>query len=190
MITGYARLMLAITEVLLKRTGNVHAFCDTDSMAVPKECVKYIQDFFQPLNPYNFDKPLFKEEKDDVWFYGISAKRCVLYTKEGDKITIKDGNERAYSLHGLGHLLNPFGNGINWHKQVWEDILKLHYGIINEGGFIQKYSNFYAISKLSVSSKEIMRRFKSFNKGRTYDKQIKPFNFFLIGIGNDKDIKP
>ena len=35
-----------------------------------------------------------------------------------------------------------------------------------------------------------MRRFKSFNKGRTYDKQIKPFNFFLIGIGNNKDIKP
>jgi len=35
-----------------------------------------------------------------------------------------------------------------------------------------------------------MRRFKSFNKGRTYDKQIKPFNFFLIGIGNDKYIKP
>lgn len=190
MITGYARLMLAITEVLLKRTGNVHAFCDTDSMAVPKECVKNIQNFFQPLNPYNFDKPLFKEEKEDVWFYGISAKRYVLYTKEGDKITIKDGDERAYSLHGLGHLLNPFGNGVNWQKQIWEDILKLHYGIINEGGFIQKYSNFYAISKLSVSSKDIMRRFKSFNKGRAYDKQIKPFNFFLIGIGNDKDIKP
>ena len=113
MITGYARLMLAITEVLLKRTGNVHAFCDTDSMAVPKECVKDIQDFFQPLNPYNFDKPLFKEEKEDVWFYGISAKRYVLYTKEGDKITIKDGDERAYSLHGLGHLLNPFGNGLS-----------------------------------------------------------------------------
>ncbi len=190
MITGYARLMLAITEVLLKQIGNVHAFCDTDSMAVPKECVKDIQDFFQPLNPYNFDKPLFKEEKEDVWFYGISAKRYVLYTKEGDKITIKDGDERAYSLHGLGHLLNPFGKGVNWQKQIWEDILKLHYGIINEGGFIQKYSNFYTISKLSVSSKDIMRRFKSFNKGRTYDKQIKPFNFFLIGIGNDKDIKP
>lgn len=84
--------------------------------------------------------------------------------------TIKDGDERAYSLHGLKHLLNPFGNGVNWQKQIWEDILKLHYGIINEGGFIQKYSNFYAISKLSVSSKDIMRRFKSFNNGRTYDK--------------------
>ena len=42
MITGYARLMLAITEVLLKQIGNVHAFCDTDSMSVPKECVKDI----------------------------------------------------------------------------------------------------------------------------------------------------
>ena len=41
-----------------------------------------------------------------------------------------------------------------------------------------------------MSSKDIMNRFKAFNKGKTYDKQIKPFNFFLIGIGNDKDIKP
>ena len=190
MITGYARLMLAITEALLKRTGNIHAFCDTDSMAVPKECVKEIQDFFQPLNPYSFDRPLFKEEKKDVWFYGISAKRYVLYTKESDKITIKDGDERAYSLHGLGHLLNPFGNGVNWHKQVWEDILKLHYKVITREEFVQKYSNFYAISKLGVSSKDIMNRFKAFNKGKPYDKQIKPFNFFLIGVGNNKDIKP
>jgi hypothetical protein len=190
LITGYARLMLAIAEALLKRTGNVHAFCDTDSMAVPKECVKKMQDFFQPLNPYDFDKPLFKEEKKDVWFYGISAKRYVLYTKEGDKITIKDGDERAYSLHGLGHLLNPFGKGVNWHKQVWEDILKLHYGIMNQSEFIQKYSGFYAISKLSVSSKDLMNRFKAFNKGKLYDKRIKPFNFFLIGVGNNKDIKP
>lgn len=190
MITGYARLMLAITEVLLKQTGNVHAFCDTDSMAVPKECVKDIQDFFQPLNPYNFDKPLFKEEKEDVWFYGISAKRYVLYTKDGNSIKIKDGDERAYSLHGLGHLLNPFGKNVNWQKQIWEDILKLHYDIISQDEFIQKYSNFYAVSKLSVSSKEIMNRFKIFNRGRSYNRQIKPFNFFLIGIGNSKDVKP
>ena len=190
MITGYARLMLAITEALLKRTGNVHAFCDTDSMAVPKECVKEIQDFFQPLNPYSFDKPLFKEEKKDVWFYGISAKRYVLYTKEGNRITIKDGDERAYSLHGLGHLLNPFGKSTDWHKQIWEDILKLYYRIMTREELIQKYSNLYAISKLVMSSKDIMNRFKAFNKGKTYDKRIKPFNFFLIGIGNDKDIKP
>jgi hypothetical protein len=190
LITGYARLMLAIAEALLKRTDNVHAFCDTDSMAVPKECVKEMQDFFQPLNPYDFDKPLFKEEKKDVWFYGISAKRYVLYIKEGNKIMIKDGDERAYSLHGLGHLLNPFGKGVNWHKQVWEDILKLHYGIMNQSEFIQKYSGFYAISKLSMSSKDLMNRFKTFNKGKPYDRLIKPFNFFLIGVGNNKDIKP
>lgn len=76
---------MAITEALLKRTGNIHVFCDTDSMAVPKECVKEIQNFFQPLTLYTFDKPSFKEEKKDVLFYGISAKRYVLYEKNDIK---------------------------------------------------------------------------------------------------------
>ena len=190
LITGHSRLMLAITETLLKRIGKVYAFCDTDSMAVPNECVKEIQDFFQPLNPYSFDKPLFKEEKKDIWFYGISAKRYVLYEKKGDKLTIKDGDERAYSLHGLGYLLNPFGKKNDWQKEIWEDILKLHYGLLTEEDLIQKYSHFYVISQMTVSSVELIKRFKKLNKDRAYKDQIKPFNFFLTGIGNDKEIKP
>lgn len=142
------------------------------------------------MNPYNFDKPLFKEEKRNVWFYGISAKRYVLYRKKSYKIFIEEGEDRGYSLHGLGHLTNPFGNKKNWHKLIWEDILKLYYGLISREQFLKKYSDLFAISQLTVSTFDIMKRFKKLNKGKSYEKQIKPFNFFLVGIGNKDDIKP
>jgi len=190
LITSGARLILAVTETLLKNHNQVHAFCDTDSMAIPPEYVKEIQEFFKSLNPYNFDKPLFKEEKKNVWFYGISAKRYVLYKKKGNEFLIEEGKDKGYSLHGLGHLLNPFGKNKNWHKMVWEDILKLHYRMITQEQFIRKYSNLFSISQLTVSTFELMKRFKRLNKGKPYEKQIKPFNFFLIGIGNKDYVKP
>lgn len=189
LITSGARLILAITESLLKKHNQVHAFCDTDSMAIPSEYVKEIQEFFKPLNPYDFDKPLFKEEKKDIWFYGISAKRYVLYRKKGNNFIIEEGEDRGYSLHGLGHLTNPFGKSKNWHKIIWEDILRLHHKIITKEQFLRKYSNSFDISQLTVSSFGIMNRFEKFNKGKPYEKKIKPFNFFLIGVGNN-DVKP
>jgi len=191
MITGGARLVLAIVEAILKNHEEVHAFCDTDSMAVPTNRVKEIQNFFEPLNPYDFERPLFKVEKRDVWLYGISAKRYVVYRKKGKKFLIDDGKDRGYSLHGLGHLTNPFGKNIeNWHKKVWEDILNLHYGYITKEQFFNKYSNLFAISEFSASTYELLKRFRKINDGKTYEQQIKPFNFFLVGVSNDNSIKP
>lgn len=183
-ITSGARLALAIAETILKNYNEVHGYCDTDGIAIPPKHVKEIQDFFKPLNPYSFDKPLFKEENKDVWFYGISAKRYVLYSKRNDKMEIA-----KHSLHGLGHLSNPFTKEREWQKLIWEDLLKLHYGLINREQFIRKYSDLFEISQLTVSSFEIMRRFKKLNKGKPYEKQIKPFNFFLIGMGVE-GVKP
>jgi hypothetical protein len=190
LITAGARLILGIVEALLNKHKKVHAFCDTDSMAVPPKYVKEIQEFFQPLNPYSFDKPLFKEEKKNIWFYGISAKRYVLYKKRRNEFLIEEGKDRGYSLHGLGHLLSPFGKNKNWHKIVWEDILKLHYGALTQEQFLRKYSDLFAISKLTVSTFELMKRFRKFNKRKPFEKQIKPFNFFLVGAGNKDGLKP
>lgn len=167
LITSGARLVLAIVEALLKRYNQVYAFCDTDGMAIPSRYVKEIQEFFKPLNPYNFGKPLFKVEKKNVWFYGISAKRYVLYKKKGNRVFIEEGEDRGYSLHGLGHLTNPFRRYENWHKLIWEDILKLHYALVTREQFLRKYSNLFAISQLIVSTYEIMKRFKKFNKKET-----------------------
>jgi hypothetical protein len=51
----------------------------------------------------------------------------------------------------------------------------------------EKYSRSFAISKLVISSPQIMKRFEHMNRGKPYDQQIKPFNFCIVGIGNDID---
>lgn len=195
-ITSGARLVLGIVEAILSKHGAVHAFCDTDSMAVPPEYTKEIQEFFTALNPYNFDAPLFKVEEyedeqgqkhplENVLFYGISAKRYVLYRRDNasGKIEIVKA-----SSHGLGHLLNPFtrDNG-DWYKQVWLDILKFHYGQTSIEEINEKYEGSYALTKLAISTPHIMKRFECLNKNKCYDRQIKPFNFCIAGIGNVAD---
>ncbi len=50
------------------------------------------------------------------------------------------------------------------------------------------------ISRLTVSTSNVLNRFKKLNEGKTWKEQIKPFNFFLVGFQaieeNDKAVKP
>lgn len=187
-ITAGARLILGIVEALLKNHDSIYAFCDTDSMAIPPKFVKTIQNYFQNLNPYNFDNPpIFKEEKKNIWCYGISAKRYCLYDFDGKNFSIKEGD---YKLHGLGHLSNPFGEGVKWEKMVWEDILRLHYKMMTEAEFMEKYCQYYAALRMAISTYSIYERFAKLNKNKSFNQKIKPFNFFLAGIGTGKDVKP
>lgn len=189
-ITSASRLLLAVTEILLSKHGKTHAYCDTDSMAVPSEFTKEIQEFFQPLNPYSFETDIFKIEREDIWFDGISAKRYCLYTIENNEIKI---DEDDYSSHGLGHLLDPFTDDPDekddWHKIIWKDILDLHYGNVSMEELYEKYQNKYALSKLAISSPKILDRLREFNKNRDYCKQIKPSNFSILGFSNIEDEK-
>ncbi|WP_321418435.1 DNA polymerase [uncultured Methanomethylovorans sp.] len=194
MITAASRLFLAMAEAKLKELGGIHAYMDTDSIFVPPKHAQDIIDYFQPLNPYSLDIPLLKAEKVDVWFYGIASKRYALYNLKDNKIEFME-DERSFKLHGLGHLTNPFPKDIeDWQAQIWEDILSLHYGYITELDIEDKYSNLYAISRLTVSTSNVLSRFKKVNQGKTWDQQIKPFNFFLVGFQsieeNDKAVKP
>ncbi|KKG10444.1 DNA polymerase [Methanosarcina sp. 2.H.A.1B.4] len=194
MITSGARLFLTMAEARLKELGAIHAYMDTDSVFVPPEKAQELVEFFQPLNPYNMDIPLLKPEKKDLWFYGIASKRYALYYYENGKIGFM-GDERSYKLHGLGHLTNPFPNSVeDWQAEIWQDILKLHYRLITERDIEEKYSNLYAISRLTVSTSNVLNRFKKLNNGKLWKEQIKPFNFFLVGFQaieeNDKAIKP
>ncbi len=183
-ITGGARLVLAAVECILARHGTVHAFCDTDSMAVPPEYTKEIQRFFQSLNPYGFDTSLFKVEHSNVWFYGISAKRYVLYhINERGQISVVKA-----SSHGLGHLLNPLQSQNNdWHEQIWLDILHFNYGKTSVTELNEKYSNAFAISEFTISTPTLMRRLGKLNEGKKYESKIKPFNFCIVGVGNHPD---
>ncbi|MDD4438250.1 MAG: hypothetical protein PHS04_09480 [Tissierellia bacterium] len=194
MITSGARLFLTMAEARLKELGAIHAYMDTDSVFVPPEKAQELAEFFQALNPYNLDIPLLKPEKKDLWFYGIASKRYALYYYENGKISFME-DERSYKLHGLGHLTNPFPNSIeDWQAEIWQDILKLHYGLITGRDIEEKYSNFYAISQLTVTTSNVLNRFKKLNEGKSWKEQIKPFNFFLVGFQaieeNGKLVKP
>jgi hypothetical protein len=125
LITGAARLMLAITETLARRNGLDWAFCDTDSMAIVKtngveatfkDRVEIIRKYFEPLNPYSNNSSILKleivnfgigpksSESVPLYFLGISAKRYALFNlrKSGEIII------RKASAHGLGHLIAPY----------------------------------------------------------------------------------
>jgi hypothetical protein len=125
LITGGARLMLAITERLIADNGLDWAFCDTDSMAIAKPDgvsdrafnakVSAIRSWFAPLNPYEEKGSLLKLEDVNLasdgktaaplYALAISAKRYALFNlSENGEIAI-----RKASAHGLGHLLAPYG---------------------------------------------------------------------------------
>lgn len=182
-ITSACRLMLGITEIILEKHEATHVYCDTDSMMVPPQHTKEIQEFFQPLNPYSFDKPIFKLEKSGKWFYGISTKRYCLYdVDENGEILVDD---EKFSGHALGHLLNPFDNdNAEWYREIWQDVLELKYGKMTWAEFYEKYDTKYAMQKLIVTHPDILKRLSRFNKGKEYQNQIKPFNFALLGFSN------
>lgn len=188
-ITACGKLFIQICECLLNRYQKKIIYCDTDSCFLPSEYTDEIINWFDFLSPYSNVKHILKLEDKDKWFYGISSKRYVTYTiSKNGKFEI---NENDYSLHGLGFLLNPFEKTEeHWHKEVWLDILRLHYKQITLNDLLNKYRNYYAISKFVVSTPSLMKRFDAFNKGKCYDDMIKPNNFFLIGLSNFKHVKP
>ncbi len=124
LITGAARLILAIAETKAIDAGLEWAFCDTDSMAFakPKHMqeadfianVQKIVDWFSKLNPYEFGGSILKIEEQNyglksdtlkpLYCYAVSSKRYALFNldKEGKPIM------RKVSAHGLGHLLPPY----------------------------------------------------------------------------------
>ncbi len=128
LITGAARLMLALAERLARNTRLDWAFCDTDSMALAKPDdmtedeflarAEQVRAWFTPLNPYATKGPLFKiedanyglmdgkigEEIEPLYCFAVSAKRYALFNITDDRAIIL----RKTSAHGLGHLRPPY----------------------------------------------------------------------------------
>ena len=124
LITGAARLMLAITERLVTDAGLDWSFCDTDSMAIAKPDamspneftarVKSVVQWFDALNPYDFAASILKIEDvnysletgklEPLFCLAISSKRYALFNLNGERQPIM----RKVSAHGLGHLMPPY----------------------------------------------------------------------------------
>lgn len=199
-ITAGARLLIAIAERFVMDKGEVHAYMDTDSIFVPPYLANELSHLFDSLNPYDFDKAILEIEEgmEDIWFYGISSKRYCLFHNDKNKITIPEGKKLFYKLHGLGHITNPFSRELKkrdqWHKILWEDILRVHFHPESLPDVLEKYENYAVISNLTVSTGTILKRFSKMNEGKEFDEQIKPFNFMLVGngttINNGEIIKP
>ena len=124
LITGAARLMLAIAERLIIDQGLEWAFCDTDSMAIAKPTDMARGEFaqrsasvvgwFTALNPYDFGGSILKiedvnaslktGEPEPLNCLAISSKRYALFNYVSDGTPLM----RKVSAHGLGHLLKPY----------------------------------------------------------------------------------
>ena len=137
-ITGAARLMLALAERAVTDAGGTWVFCDTDSLAIAAtptgalvQCgggnhqlldgspavralsyaqVDAIRDRFTALNPYDptVVPEVLKLEQTGTC-YAISAKRYVIYQDN------PDGTRTIVkrSLHGLGRYLDPINPAEN-----------------------------------------------------------------------------
>ena len=156
LITGGARLMLALAERNALDQALGWAFCDTDSLAIAnvaglpndefKSRVEAVLQWFEPLNPYAVKGSILQLEKVNfppgrhkepdtlrpVKCLAISAKRYVLFDRDeaGEPVI------RKASRHGLGHLIAPYKDpdptrtgriGVQlWQSDLWSEIIRAH----------------------------------------------------------------
>lgn len=207
MITGAARLVLAmIQKSVIEESGN-YAFCDTDSMSIidinsdrPEEIGRRVVEKFISLNPYNFNGSLLEAEDYNwkrrdwtkqtdkqnleagqyypLYCYCVSSKRYVLYN------LVPDGQGgttiiiRKQSFHGMGHLLPPEDMSMDdMMAKVWKIFICREYSLPIAEPTFLKN---VAMARQTVSKPSILNMFNR-QKGLPFAKLIKPGNFFLIG---------
>lgn len=217
LITGAARLKLAITERLALDTGLDWAFCDTDSMALARPDTmdqtdfyaraKEVQEWFKPLNPYDQPGSLLKIEDENyslsnlgeiepLYCYAISSKRYALYNLDAEGKPIL----RKASEHGLGHLLPPYKGSMslassgakNWQHDLWLEIIQAAQE--KRQPYLNQLQDFAqpAVSRYGATSPALLRWFNTYNADKSYSEQVKPFNFLLaLQTRHDrKQLKP
>ena len=165
--------------------------------ALSWEQVDRIVDRFIALNPYDrsaVPESVLKIEKDNfdpstkgqrqLYCVAISAKRYTLFIKDENAVPIllrKNQNNKKdrWSQHGLGYLLNPIdpeSEDRDWIGQVWLRIVRKSLGLATED---LDFDRSPAVGQTTISSPAVMRPLTSFNCGKRYADQIKPFNFLL-----------
>ena len=208
-IPAAARLMLAVVERMVIDAGGTYAFCDTDSMAIvatetgcylesigaralSQREVDQIIDRLDVLNPYDrsavpdrilkIEKENFRNGKrEPLYAYCISAKRYALLNINPDgSIEL-----RKCSEHGLGHLLHPLDpddepvkrdDAPEWIKSFWRILILRELG---EEPELPPWIDRPALSRVSATSPEIVRRLNQYRKRAPYADQVKPAGFVL-----------
>ncbi len=84
-----------------------------------------------------------------------------------------------------------FSDNLNLKKvNSWKLVVPLYFisntesalNQITELDIEEKYSNLYDISSLTVSTSNVLNRFKAINQRKAWSEPIKPFNFFNVGF--------
>lgn len=240
LITGAARLMLALLEHTVTCLGATYAMEDTDSMAIVatetgavvpcpggplrmedgREAVrtlswKQVNEVsvrFAALNPYRrdiipgsilkVDTVNFKfrsQTQRQVYCFAISAKRYAFFLRdeEGSLLSLQEdvnSDANGWKEHGLGHLLNPAdpeSDDRSWIEQVWLNLIRQAHGLPTHP---LAFAHLPAIGRVAVTSPAVMKPLLDFNAGKSYQDQIKPFNFLLTAqverFGHPSDADP
>jgi hypothetical protein len=196
LVTGGARLMLAMLECEVNRRGGTFAFCDTDSLAIvcgdrcpngvpclPENAIGEIIEQFDALSPYDGEKVkhLLKLEypgAPDLRCYAVSAKRYVLYRwRAGRRIQIVKASESA-----LGAIIGRTRNEstAKLARRIWLSILMQH---LKMNPRQRRRANLLIDfdvplrRKFPISQPSILKRLHAYNKTRSYDHRVKPFGF-------------
>ncbi|GAA0411822.1 hypothetical protein [Streptomyces luteireticuli] len=205
-ITGAGRLLLAMLERCVTDAGGAWMLCDTDSMAIVADptgslvaCpggphrtadgqeavraltpaqVDAIRRRFDGLSPYTPGAvPTLLKTEFTGWCVAISTKRYACYRHDGHGQDVK---VVKHSEHGLGHLLNPTNpdsDDRDWIRQLWELIIADAHGHeVPEPSWLNRP----AVTRITVSSADLLRPFAAHNAGRPYAQQMKPGNFLLV----------
>jgi plasmid maintenance system antidote protein VapI len=204
LITGAARLMLAITERQALDEGLDWTFCDTDSMALAKpenmsieefyERARQVQEWFTPLNPYAEKAPLLKIEDynyslsdksalQPLYCYAVSSKRYALFNMDQNGQPVL----RKVSAHGLGHLIAPYQrqdtkmleDSKPWQQDLWLEIIKAALESRQPDFESLKNFNIPAVSRYGATTPALEKWFVEYNKNKPYKDRVRPFNFLL-----------
>jgi hypothetical protein len=208
-ITGAARLMLAILERCVTDLGGTYAICDTDSMAIVATSeggfvpypggtaegpegpgvlalsfaqVDEIRQRVNALNPYDRTVvPDILKLEAQSWCYSISAKRYALFVFDDKGEPVLLSGDQAPSEHGLGQYLDPSGSeSESWIAELWIVILRRALGLSSEEPpWFQRHT----FLRSTVTSLAELRVFDTYNEGLDYQGRIKPFNFFISAAG-------
>jgi hypothetical protein len=166
------------------------------------ECLK-VAGWFDALNPYETKGPLFKVEDVNygvgskviapLYSYAVSSKRYALFNRDADGEPVL----RKASAHGLGDKRAPDDDdhaptsipspivklsdiGVDrWQHDLWHEIIKA----VLAGRFDVVPLDYHpalqlpAMSRYAATTPDILSWFKTYNAGRPYALQVKPFNF-------------
>ncbi len=196
LVTGGARLMLALLEAEVIKRGGTSAFCDTDSLAIgcgnessagvpliPEAVITEIVERFDALNPYDpaIVPHLLKveyPEYSDLRCFAVSAKRYVLYRiRLGHRIQIVKASESALGAI-IGRTRNESTSKLA--RRIWLAILMQHLAVNPKQRRRAKPLADFDVPlrrKFPISQPAILKRLVGYNESRSFDFRVKPFGF-------------